>query len=594
MGYVHVLFGAPGTGKTQAGADIIVNVELTRGVKLQDCTITSYTVDASNEIIARIFYMLGITDEKKIEDIRQGMSWGTIHSICFRYLMSKGIKIKNVITVGDLRKWADSMGLEHRWTYDRSVVYTQQQILKYGMIEPQDTEAGVVLQAIEWVKHQYFDKILSIPPDKIEDGILKLTDIIHEAPILYESTVNVFNRKFKTPSGLFSIYELLPYFWIEYEMYKRRENKIDYTDMLLYAYNDKFIPDTKVLLVDEFHDISRLKYAIYKLWRDKHERTYIMLDDDQAIFQFIGASAEFGLQEQKTASRVTILSQSFRLPSLIKNYATSFIRANIHPSHRVDKQFEPRADGGVFWHVKKKVYLPSFVKQHLSGTGFILTRTNYHLKLVTRTLLSSVMSREPYQERILIPYRYIRPDAISYYNIRFVNLINALIKYANQESITYEELYALLLRIRKEQLNHIVKPGMIDFIRRIQKETYDFDFIIKNIFVKPVLIDELITMLRMDDELENEIVSVAYAQGKPIELPIKLQIGTIHSAKGLQADTVFLINNITRRINRAIYKSRENWENEARVWYVGMTRAKERLYIIDDLFGTGLTFPMKF
>lgn len=585
MGYTHVLFGAPGTGKTQAGADIIVSVELTRGVKLQECTITSFTVDASNEIIHRIFSMLGITDETKIDNMKKDMSWGTIHSICFKYLMSKGIKVGNVITVGDLRKWADSVGLEHRWFYDKNVVLTQQQILKYGMIEPNDTEAGVVLQAIEWMKHEHYDKVIAIPPDKLEEGISNLQDVIREAPILTEATVDIDKKKFKIQTGeLLSINDLLPHFWYTYEMYKKEHQKIDYSDMLLYAYIDKFVPDTRVLLVDEFHDLSRLKYEIYKLWKQKHERTYIMLDDDQSIFQFIGASAEFGISEQKTASRVTVLSQSFRLPSMIKNYTTSFIERNIRPHKRVHKEFAPRKEGGILWNVKKYVDFPAFVKEHLAGTGFILTRTNYHLKEVTKMLLSD--------PELVIPYRYIRPDAISYFNTQFVNLVNAIIKYDKQEGLTNDEVYALLLRIKKDDLQQIVKPGMIDLLRQKPRESYPFEFIVNNIFSRPILSYDLIQHLKIDDDLEKFILTKAFKKAEPIELPIKLQIGTIHSAKGLQADTVFLINNITRRIERSMSKSKENYENEARVWYVGMTRAKERLYIINDLFKTKRIFPI--
>jgi hypothetical protein len=62
----------------------------------------------------------------------------------------------------------------------------------------------------------------------------------------------------------------------------------------------------------------------------------------------------------------------------------------------------------------------------------------------------------------------------------------------------------------------------------------------------------------------------------------KVRVLTIHGAKGAEADTVFLHTGITPKINKSIKIPGPDSEAEARVWYVGITRAKERLYLVKD------------
>jgi len=898
---------------TEALADIVVNVELTRGVALSDCLVSSFTVDASNEIIQRIMTKLGIQDPEKIKEIKQKMWMGTIHSICFSFMRESGLKVKNVMGPIDFKVWAEKCGLEHKYDFGRTKLVTQQTILKYGMIEPQDTQAGVVLQAIEWVKHTHHDIILK---KLFQD----FQEFIYDAPILQESTVKLDESR-------------LPEYWWEYEKYKDNTGKIDYCDMLLYAYERKFCPPTRVMFIDEFHDLSPLKYDIYKMWKAGHERTYICGDDDQcipegslvntpngmvpieqikegdlvvsscgtaglitmpvlgikrntgrfkirkfkirngtevvttlnhkmfcripetnwergekgdywfvylmntrgkwrvgmtndprmrvrfergtdkyvllrsfedkkdarlfeelcslkygipkgtisrlgrdtyfededfvnelyscldvdnsvmvlteksgidlrypqfvqsavvrgsvtrvvcnismcaehecirhvlsisthdtntikklesvglkfrqhgkemvlvvyrsslnelqeivgliksalpdiqvvtrmtiakgidgrwlratvvpasnvlpgmmipiidngepiyqvvesiddteidttvydleverthnfavnnvlvhnSIFAFIAANPKFLLTERDVADRVTILPHSFRLPSLILHVCTRYIRREVRPEMREDKYIEPRAQGGIV-RVMKMRNLSQLINDTMIGTGFILCRTNYHVKEITKQLLSNQV--------YTTPYTYIRPDAMSFFNKDFVNLTNAIIKYEDERPLSYDEFYALTSKLEIG----VFKPGMItEFVKRPKNE-YTFETIVK-MFMEPMLVEEVIHNLKLAD-LESFQIRKRHLQKKEIEMPVKLRIGTIHSSKGLQADTVYLINNITRRIQRAMSQSKDKYEDEARVWYVGMSRAKERLFIMDDFFGTKKTFSI--
>lgn len=72
---------------------------------------------------------------------------------------------------------------------------------------------------------------------------------------------------------------------------------------------------------------------------------------------------------------------------------------------------------------------------------------------------------------------------------------------------------------------------------------------------------------------------------------INVKIGTIHSAKGREADTVIVFNDLTKRVSVAM-ETEEGLEAERRVWYVAMTRAKQQLFWVDGFFKTGNGFML--
>ena len=90
---------------------------------------------------------------------------------------------------------------------------------------------------------------------------------------------------------------------INYEIYKKELGVIDYVDMILEAYLQNLKINTRILIVDEFQDLSPLQYKLYKLWSDNKEEVYLAGDDDQTIYNFICANSEFLLEERKKVSR---------------------------------------------------------------------------------------------------------------------------------------------------------------------------------------------------------------------------------------------------------------------------------------------------
>ena len=68
--------------------------------------------------------------------------------------------------------------------------------------------------------------------------------------------------------------------------------------------------------------------------------------------------------------------------------------------------------------------------------------------------------------------------------------------------------------------------------------------------------------------------------GEELSKEARVKLSTIHAAKGGEADNVLLILDTTKTIREAIEKSQDKEDEENRVWYVGVTRTKQNLYIM--------------
>ena len=70
------------------------------------------------------------------------------------------------------------------------------------------------------------------------------------------------------------------------------------------------------------------------------------------------------------------------------------------------------------------------------------------------------------------------------------------------------------------------------------------------------------------------------SSGEKLDKEARIKLSTIHSAKGGEADNVLMMMDNTRTIRQSIEKSIEKQDEEHRVWYVGVTRTKQNLYIM--------------
>ena len=309
----------------------------------------------------------------------------------------------------------------------------------------------------------------------------------------------------------------LKYIRASYKKYKEVRKLYDYTDILeSYVANGKPLP-IDVAFIDEAQDLTTLQWRM--VWKAvaKAKRVYIAGDDDQAIYQWSGAdvNAFMGIE-----SKVTILDHSYRVPSSILSFATSISN---QISKRVNKVYSDSGKAGSLTYVTKLEH----VTIGDTGTYMFLSRNNCFLEPIVKWLREA-------------GYVY-RLKGTPSVNRQYVEAIKQ-----------YEEW-------RK-------KPFMISPYSRLGmalKDTYNMD-------------DPWYESFRWEQDEIDYYRNVIGAKSHIND--IRIDVSTIHSVKGAEADHVVLLSDMTRSTYKNLI---DNPDSEHRAFYVGVTRAKESLTIVE-------------
>tara|TARA_Y100000004_G_scaffold1825_1_gene2308 strand:- start:3300 stop:4736 length:1437 start_codon:yes stop_codon:yes gene_type:complete len=309
----------------------------------------------------------------------------------------------------------------------------------------------------------------------------------------------------------------------EIDNYKKVHGLIDFTDMIEKFLNKDVTPDFDVIFVDEAQDLSLIQWSmINKIEQDTKCDVWVAGDDDQAIFGWAGADVDSFINWK--AEEIP-LKHSKRVPINIQLKALSVI--NRIQENRIDKKYFPRSEIG---DVMEKYDLNDIDMS--SGDWLILARTKSLLKNIPTFLKKKGLFFSTAQGNSIGKSLY--EDIKNWYKI--------------QKKISIPEV----------QLQRI-KERMGDTMN-ISLNWYDaFD----------KLTDSQITYMKLL-LLNNE---------DPTK-EARIKVSTIHGAKGGEATNVVLFLNQTTNTMRGAKKSTAKRDEEYRVWYVGVTRSMQNLYLI--------------
>jgi DNA helicase-2/ATP-dependent DNA helicase PcrA len=529
----HIILGAPGTGKTTKLLSIIEG-KLIQGIHPKDICFCSFSKAAATEAKERAITKFGFSKEEITY-------FGTIHALCFR----KFCFDKKKLSQKELAKFFESIRLDYKLVRNDEDLITNE----YSYDEP----GNIVLDFYDKLRINFCKTIFEF------NSINDLKSNFNSLPMSEER----FNDLF---SNSFDLYKVL----VKYEEFKLENNFVDFIDMLLLAYKSKWVIPTEILIVDEFQDLSPLQYELYKIWSNNKKEVYIAGDDDQTIYRFICANSEFLFDEinnLKDNDEKIILDRTYRLSKNLHKYCKQYIKEHLR-GKREYKNVESFKEGGEI--------IEEYVNNDLSSVlnyireekfTYILFRTNYYKKL--------------FLENVLVPngiiYHEIRGQSI--WNERTVNLFNASVKLNNKKNLTYKEVNYLIENIPFKF--KLLKRGLkSSFSSLAKKEIYSISDLIELgfqiSFFSFIEYEKLYSILDITPELKKAFLS---ANKVILEYPFKLKIGTIHSAKGKEADDVIIFKDIPNRISKELVNSKL-WDDEVRIFYVGMTRAKERLIIL--------------
>lgn len=430
-----------------------------------------------------------------------------------------------------------------------------------------------------------------------------------------------------------------------YDYYEKRLKSIyglDFDDLILWTVEmfskfemikKKWSNRFEYIHVDEFQDIDKTQYQLIKQLSSVHDNIYVVGDPDQTIYTWRGADVNIIINFEKDFkdTRTIILNQNYRSTNMILSGANSVIKNN---KLRVEKDLFTKADDGekivhnTLDSLENEAY---YVRKEISklygdGTKYsnmaVLYRSNYLSRNIEKVLVEAQIPYVIYGGIRFYERAEIK-DILSYLrmitqsdDLAFSRIINVPKRGIGQKTLDN------ILEIAKEHgitMYQVIKDGLYtknkdvftSFVRMIERwkemeKTADLESLLKSVLddsgyrmylekeneterlenVKALVddikeyseiyesssLDEYLQMISLytDKENRNEVDAVS--------------LMTIHSAKGLEFDTVFVIG-----MSEGVFPSERSMsdgikglEEERRLAYVAYTRARRKLYLTDS------------
>ena len=331
--------------------------------------------------------------------------------------------------------------------------------------------------------------------------------------------------------------------------YPRR--KYDYTDMLI-EFNKKDLddlPQFDVVIIDEAQDLSWLQWQMVKRLAERTKRLYIAGDDDQAIFKWAGARPEFLINMKGTRK---VLNESFRLPFVIHKKANDLIR---RVKTRVDKEWSARdAQGEINYYPSEQL------SKLMQGEWLILARNKYNLDLL--------------EEGLKLEGYYYQRNGSTSVDDKAIRAIRAWEKVRKGGELSLKEVkdFYYYLMVDKS-----VNRGHKTMQKADREKMYDYGTLTTEHGLK---VDNNFPWFEAFDSmprLKSTYIRAVLRRGQKITHEPRIKLSTIHGAKGGEADNVMLLTDLSKKTDESYWL---NKDEERRVFYVGMTRAKQSLNII--------------
>ena len=451
---------------------------------------------------------------------------------------------------------------------------------------------------------------------------------------------------FMSPNYSSPAYRFAKNIYFEYQKQMQSSNAVDFGDLLLYCnqllinnrdileyYQNKF----KYILVDEYQDTNAVQYVWVRMLASKHKNICCVGDDDQSIYSWRGAEVKNILRfEQDFPNAIVIkLEQNYRSSAHILSAAAKIISHNKHRHSKslwTDQKQGEKIKIISCWNDKEEArFVSTEISKFINDNKYrasqiaILVRAGFQTRSFEETFISNAL---PYQiigglrfyERMEVRdlLAYIRLSINHNDNLALERIINVpkrsignvtlkkIKDFASENEISLFE--ALQEMIYQNILKGKTKDSLKAFTDLITLANGKYQnesaldvtkFILEESKYLPVLkqektdesrarVENLSEMLRAIDEFDNinEFVehSSLVMDNEALESDFggTVKIMTLHAAKGLEFDLVFLPGweeNIFPHQKALSEEGDKGLEEERRIAYVGITRAKRELFI---------------
>lgn len=569
-----LVLAGPGSGKTTVIIQRIRRLTEKMGVSPYRILVITFTKAAAEQMKTRYAALQGKT----------GVMFGTFHSIFFRILRQAcGYSLEQVLSEDERRNTMQKLVMEARISVQDQEEYIQQFFSQYSLM-----------------KNQLQDVSDFMPEGLPKDEFVALT------------------KKF--------------------DGWKRRNEKIDFDDMLTECY-EVLSQDEKTrkmwqdcfdyILVDEFQDVNRAQYACLQMLAAPKNNLFVVGDDDQSIYGFRGASPSFMLDFPKDfpGTEKVFLDVNYRCSGRIIRLASQVIGTNMSryeknikgdrdlgerinvfvakdsgeeaeliaqkiarlleegmPIEEIAVIFRTNIQGGAFARALFRRGIP----YHLRDGGFHLYDHWIARDLAAYLFLAENRDSDASLLRIVNkPKRYISKDLLAEAEQMPYGLLRSLHVCPSLQKWQAEHLESL-----EEDLRQIQKRKPYEALRYVRKVVGYDEYLSDYAAYRKASLSNMI-------EIADEITETAKGTESGTEFVRKMEelshqmkeqskqkgnthgvtLTTFHGAKGLEFGAVFLPSLAEGIIPYEKGRKGSALEEERRLFYVGLTRTKDRLFL---------------
>jgi DNA helicase-2/ATP-dependent DNA helicase PcrA len=576
------LFGGPGSGKTTALLDRVDDLLDRDDVEVKDILVVSYTRAAAAEVRDRLAERL----DENPRALRGNVS--TMHAKAYDLLnLSRG----DVVGESDKEEFCEEFGLPYEDEYASGSRRTARSTtLGNKIIATSQWLQRTQREVADWydVPFRWNDEEVRLPPEIDENA----------------QVGNKYTPTWPTSDDRIDIPEAIR----GWRAYKGDNGLVGFADMLERVQQRSLVPNVDHLVIDEFQDITQLQFAVYEEWKPHMKTAFIAGDDDQVVYAWQGADPKLLLDE--VTDEDVILENSYRLPSRVLDVVNREVG---HIDERQEKDLRPRKEGGAVEAVNSPSVLDlvrnvrSTIRDSEDETVMVLFRARYQLFEFVDEFIGEG-----------IPFKALTDQRL--WTDRLQQYIAAVEALDEDEPIDGLQTRRLVDMLQSSAFGTNDRSAFRDWLDD-REEAAGEDVDLTEITVEPETVRDYAPfvpapasaadMLRKVTRYQRRSVD-AYFRGEYQHVePERVRVGTIHSAKGREADHVFLATDLTEKVVEQMAATATEsdvpegveftrtsspvpvlTDNERRVFYVGMSRARERLVLLQNLIDGAPTLPI--
>ena len=576
------LFGGPGSGKTTALLDRVDELLERDDVTIRDILVVSYTRAAAAEVRDRLAERLDVSPRALKGNV------ATMHAKAYELLdLSRG----DVVGEDDKQEFCEEYGVEFEDEYGGAGRRTARSTtIGNKIIATSQWLQRTRRDVSDWydVPFQWNVEEVRLPPDvdpNAQEG-------------------NKYTPTWPSDDDRIDVPEVIR----GWRAYKGEHGLVGFADMLERVKQRSLVPHVDYLVIDEFQDITTLQYDVYEEWKPHMDRVLVAGDDDQVVYAWQGADPKLLLDADRDEDE--ILPNSYRLPSRVLSVVNQEIR---HIDTRQEKDLRPRKEGGTVEGIDSPSMLDlarnvryTIEKGDDDETVMVLFRARYQLFRFIDEFLPLGM-----------PFSALTDQRM--WTDRLTQYVRAVEAFDAEEELDGLQARRLADMLQESAFGTNDRDELFDHIDELEEGSDADD--LTDITVDPDSIAEFAPFAPGTESAADMLRKVTSFQRNSVEAyfdgeyrgmdPSRVRIGTIHSAKGREADHVFVATDLTEKVVEQMAASVDEAEvpgveeftattdpvpiltdNERRVFYVGMSRARERLVLLENLVSGAPTLPV--